>query len=501
MLPTRVPDARPATSTPQMRERDEKDQPRFIVCGSARDGESTLLGRLSSDAQRLEQATRNLATSASHADVAVILVDARKGVTIQTRRRSRVISLMGVRRVILAVNKMDLIDYDQSAFLAIAEEYRAAVFELGFDAVEAVPVSALTGENVLGSQGGTPWYDGPTLRDLLFANAPGAGTDGRFRLPVQEVNGREVGGALASGTVERGMRVVAGLSGKVSTVERILGPSGELEGAVSGQAVTLVLANEIGIGLGDMIADAEHPPGVADQFAVHLIWMDAQPMLPERDYSIRLASAAGIAQITDLTHRIDVDTGGHLAAKTLEANEIGYCKISLDRAVPFDPHSENRRTGSFVLMDRAGEAAVGAGVIDFALRRASNIAWQEMQVDKAARSRITGQKPCVLWLTGLSGAGKSTIADRLEQELQALGRYTYLLDGDNVRRGLNRDLGFTDRDRVENIRRIAEVAKLMVDCRTHRDRFLHFAVPVRAPDGPRPGRSGRVRRNPRRCAA
>ncbi len=511
---------------------DGKDELRFIICGSVDDGKSTLLGRLlyesenvfedqfsaaevesrsygtqgdavdlallidglqaereqgitidiayryfetdrrrfiAIDAPGHEQYTRNMATGASHADAAVILADARKGVLTQTRRHSHLVSLMGIRRVILAVNKMDLVDYDQGEFSTIADDYRATAREMGIEEVDAVPVSALTGENVLAGRGGTPWYGGPTLLDLLESvEVDRDGTDGRFRLPVQWVNRpnsdfRGFSGTVASGHVERGMGIVASLSGKRSTVERILGPSGELERAVPGQAVTLVLADEIDISRGDMIADAEHPPGVADQFAVHLIWMDGQPMLPERDYSIRLASASGVAQVTDLTHRIDINTRGHLAAKTLELNEIGYCKISLDRAVPFDPYSENRQTGSFVLIDRITHATAGAGVIDFALRRASNIAWQEMKVDKAARSRVTGQKPCVLWLTGLSGAGKSTIADRLEQKLQAVDRYTYLLDGDNVRHGLNKDLGFTDQDRVENIRRIAEVARLMVD--------------------------------------
>ena len=512
--------------------RNGKDQLRFIICGSVDDGKSTLLGRLlhesknvfedhlaaaevesrtygtqgsavdlallidglqaereqgitidiahryfetdrrrfiAVDAPGHEQYTRNMATGASNADVALILVDARKGLLTQTRRHSHVISLMGIRRVILAVNKMDLVDYDEGRFSSIVEEYRVTAGEMGIEEVNTVPVSALTGENVLAARGGTPWYDGPTLLELLESvEVRRDGMDGKFRLPVQWVNRphpdfRGFSGTVASGHVERGMDVVASLSGRQSTVERILGPSGELERAVPGQAVTLVLADEIDVGRGDMIGDAEHPPEIADHFAVHLIWMDTQPMLPERHYSIRLASAAGVAQITDLTHRVDIDTGGHLAAKTLDLNEIGYCKISLDRAVPFDPYSESRQTGGFILIDRITHATVGAGVIDFALRRASNISWREMKVDKAARSRAIGQKPCVLWLTGLSGAGKSTIADRLEQKLQELDRYTYLLDGDNVRHGLNKDLGFTDQDRVENIRRIAEVARLMVD--------------------------------------
>ena len=242
-----------------------------------------------------------------------------------------------------------------------------------------------------------------------------------------------------------------------------MGPSGELETAIAGQSVTVVLADEIDISRGEMLASADDPPEVADHFAVHLIWTDQQPMLPERVYSARVAGTFGNARITDLTHRVDIDTQSHLAAKTLELNEIGYCKLTLDRTIPFDPYSVNRHTGGIVLIDKFTNATVGAGVIDFALRRSSNITWQDMKVDKATRSRATAQRPCVLWLTGLSGAGKSTIADRLEQKLQSRGRFTYLLDGDNLRHGLNKDLGFTEQDRVENIRRVAEVSRLMVD--------------------------------------
>ena len=510
--------------------RDRKELLRFIVCGSVGDGKSTLLERLLSDSKAVlvdrdpaaeaesrsrgtrgdavdlalpvdglqaepeqgidiahrhfetgdrafiavdapghERYTRNTVAGASTADLALILVDARKGVLTRTRRHSHIVSLMGIRQVILAVNKMDLVDYDRAVYRSIVDEYDAFARELGIETVTAVPLSALTGENVVAGQGATPWYEGPTLIEILHGVEVGrdAEADG-FRLPVQRVNRpnsefRGFSGTVASGSVEPGMQVVVSPSGGTTAVARILGPAGDLERAVSGQAVTLVLADDIDIGRGDMIAAADRPPELADQFAAHLIWMDPQPMLPERPYLVRFASASAVAQVTDLTHRVDVDTLGRFAAKTLRLNEIGYCKISLDRPVPFDPYAANRRTGAFVLIDRFTSATVGAGVIGFALRRASNVAWQDLKVDKAARARAIGQQPCVMWLTGLSGAGKSTIADRVEQKLQALGRHTYILDGDNVRHGLNRDLGFTDRDRVENIRRIAEVAKLMVD--------------------------------------
>ena len=511
---------------------DAKDQLRFIICGSVDDGKSTLLGRLLYDSSNIfddqisaaesesriygtqgdsvdlallldglqaereqgitidvayryfetpkrkfiaidapghEQYTRNMATGASNADVALILVNARNGVVTQTRRHSHIIALMGIRRVILAVNKMDLVDYDQRVYSDIARECQAVARDLGTEEISAVPVSALTGENVFSAHGNTPWYDGPALMELLEnVDVRRDELTAAFRMPVQWVNRpnpdfRGYSGTVASGHVERGMGVVASPSGRYSTVERILGPSGDLEKAIPGQSITIVLEDEIDISRGEMIAGSDSPPGTADHFAVHLVWTDAQPMLPERSYSARFASASGIAQITDLTHRIDVNTRNRLAAKTLELNEIGYCKITLDHAIPFDPYSANRQTGSFVLIDRFTNATVGAGVIDFALRRASNITWQEMKVDKATRARATAQEPCILWMTGLSGAGKSTIADRLEQKLQSLGRFTYLLDGDNVRHGLNKDLGFTEEDRVENIRRVAEVARLMVD--------------------------------------
>ena len=512
--------------------RDRKPQLRFVICGSVGDGKSTLLGRLLHDSRTVlrdqipaaeresriwgargdgldfalpvdglqaereqavtidlayryfesdrrkfiaidapgqEQYARNMVTGASNADLALLLVDVRKGISTQTRRHSHIVSLMGIRQVILAVNKMDLVGYRKDLFSSIVDEYGAFARELGIEQVHAVPVSALTGENVFARQNCAPWYDGPSLMELLETVEINAdGEQCPFRLPVQRVNRpqpevRGYGGTVASGRIEPGMAVVVSPSGETTVVERIFGPAGEMESAAASQSITLVLADEIDVSSGDMIAGSDRPPEVADQFAAHLIWMDAQPMLPERSYLARFASASALARVTDLTHRVDVDTMGRFAAKTLAQNEVGYCKISLDRPVPFDSYSEIRRTGAFVLIDRLTNATVGAGMIVFALRRASNVVWQELKTDKAERARAIGQKPCVLWLTGLSGAGKSTIADRLEQKLRALGKHTYVLDGDNVRHGLNRDLGFTDRDRVENIRRVSEVAKLMVD--------------------------------------
>ena len=364
---------------------------------------------------------------------------------------------------------MDLVDYDRQAYSSIVETYEPFARELGMERVEAVPVSALTGENVVVSGGRTPWYDGPTLKEILeAAEAGGSAETDAFRLAVCGVD-RSVSpygglsGTVLSGAVEHAMAVAVSPSGRTSTVERILGPSGDLERAVAGQSVTLVLADDIDASRGDMLSGTDRLPDLADQLAAHLIWVDTDPMVPARRYSARFVSGSAVAQITELAHRIDVDDLGRMAAKTLKQDEIGYCKISLDRAVPFDPYADNRSTGAFVLIDRLTEEMVGAGVIRFALRRASNVVWQALKVDKEARSRAMGQRPCILWFTGLSGAGKSTIADRVEQELQSLGRHTYLLDGDNVRHGLNRDLGFTEEDRVENIRRIAEVARLMAD--------------------------------------
>ena len=511
---------------------DRKDQLRFLTCGSVDDGKSTLLGRLLYDAKSIfedqlsatatesrkygtqgenvdlallvdglqaereqgitidvayrffetdrrkfiaadcpghEQYTRNMATGASTADLAIILVDARKGILTQTRRHSYIVSLLGIRHVILAVNKMDLVGFDQAVYERISGAYVAFAAELGITDVRCVPLSALTGENVYSSQGAMPWYHGPTLMQILETiQVQARQTRQDFRLPVQWVNRpdsefRGFSGTIAAGSIETGMSVLASLSGKRSRVARILGPAGDLTRAATGQSVTLVLEDEIDVSRGDTLATPDNPPLVADQFAAHLIWMDAEPMLPERTYIIRFATATATAQVTDLTHRVDVNTLGQLAAKTLSLNEVGYCKLAMDRAVAFDAYQDNPFTGAFVLIDRFSNATVAAGTVDFALRRASNIRWHDMKVNKAVRAQAMGQKPRILWFTGLSGAGKSTVADRLEQRLNMLGRRTYLLDGDNVRHGLNKDLGFTDQDRVENIRRVAEVARLMVD--------------------------------------
>jgi bifunctional enzyme CysN/CysC len=513
-------------------DQDRKDQLRFITCGSVDDGKSTLLGRLLHDSKTVfedqlsatasesqkygtqgdvvdlallvdglqaereqgitidvayryfetdkrkfiaadtpghEQYTRNMATGASNADLAVILVDARHGVLTQTRRHSFIVSLFGIRQVILAVNKLDLMNYDQAVFDRIVADYGAFAEGLGIEDVRAVPISALNGDNVFRPATSMPWYDGPTLMSILETVEARRDEDRKsFRLPVQWVNRpnpdfRGFSGGIASGRIGRGDAVVAAMSGHSAKVSRIVGPSGDLESAGAGQSVTLVLDREIDISRGEILARPDDGPVVADQFAGHLLWMSGEAMLPERTYVIRLACATATAQVTDLVHRIDVNTLEHLAAKTMELNDIGYCKIALDRAIPFDPFVEHPGTGSFVMIDSITNATVGAGVVDFPLRRASNIAWHDMKVDKAERARLNGQKPCVLWFTGLSGAGKSTVADRLEQRLHALGKRTYLLDGDNVRHGLNKDLGFTDQDRVENIRRVAEVSKLMVD--------------------------------------
>ena len=421
-----------SSDTPQ-----EKDQLRFVICGAEGGGKSTLLGRLldemqtaledgpredrepgiasdvawrqfetdgrtfvAADASGHEQYTRNVAMGAASADLAVILVDARTGILTQTRRHSYIVALMGVRQVVLAVNKMDLAGYAQPVFEAIAEEYATFAHELGVEKVHAIPLSALTSENVRAGGGAMPWYAGPTVMEAL------EGADSRrdsagvpFRLPVQRVDR----------------------------------------------------------------PDPNQPPAAADQFAAHLIWLDGSAMLPGRPYEIRICTASATAQVTDLVHRVDVGTLKHLAAKTLQRDEVGYCKIALDRRVAFDPYAENRRTGAFVLIDKFTDATAGVGVIHFPLRRATNVVWQPTKIDRTARAHAKGQVPRLLWITGLPAAGKSTVADRLEQKLHAAGVHTYLLDGDNVRHGLNRDLGFTEQDRVESVRRVAEVAKLMVD--------------------------------------
>ena len=512
---------------------DGKDTLRLIVCGSVDDGKSTLIGRLLhdtgfipsdqlaavaaasrehgtqgaatdlallvdglqaereqgitidvayrffatgrrrfivADAPGHEQYTRNMATGASTADLAVVLVDARKGVLTQTRRHSHILALLGLRRVVLAVNKMDLMGWDEAVFEAIAADYRRLAAGLAIDDVRAIPVSALTGANLFQAGPQTPWYRGPTLlRALEEAPAAEDQAAAPFRMAVQWVSRpgpdfRGYAGTIASGALRPGDRIRAWPGGRGTAIRRIVTAGGDLAAAAAGQSVTLTLADEIDIGRGDLLAaDDGAPPASSDQFAAHLLWMADEPLLPQRQYLLKAGTATATAQVTALRHRIDVDTMEHNAARTLRSNEIGLCNLALDRPIAFDPYRVLRETGAFILIDRSANATVGAGMIDSPLLRAANLAWQESELDKEKRARQKGQRPCILWFTGLSGAGKSTAASRVEGRLAARGRHSYLLDGDNVRHGLNRDLGFTDADRVENVRRIAEVAKLFVD--------------------------------------
>ena len=509
-----------------------QDLLRFITCGGVDDGKSTLIGRLLFDSRQIfedqlaavdadsktagsrdgardlallvdglqaereqgitidvayrffstggrrfivadtpghEQYTRNMATGASTADLAVILVDARKGVLTQTRRHSFIAALLGVRRMVLAVNKMDLAGWDETVFKTAAAAYRDFAGGLGVDDVTCIPVSALTGANVFEAGAETPWYRGPTLIDALETADVSTDIARRpFRMPVQWVNRpgpdfRGYSGAIATGVLRPGDAVVACPSGRRTTVARIVTFDGDLPAAVAGQSVTVVLADEIDIARGDILADARNPPDSTDQFAGHLLWMHDEPLLPERQYLLKIGAARATAQVTDLRYKINVNTMEHVASRTLELNEVACCNFALDRPIAFDPYAEARETGGFILIDRFTNATVGAGTIDFGLRRAANLARHEMALDKALRARQKSQRPCVLWFTGLSGSGKSATANLVEGKLAALGRHSYLLDGDNVRHGLNRDLGFKDVDRVENIRRVAEVSRLFVD--------------------------------------
>jgi bifunctional enzyme CysN/CysC len=417
-----------------------------------------------------EQYTRNMVTAASTVDMAVILIDARKGVLTQTRRHSYIVSLLGIQKVVLAVNKMDAVGYSLETFDAILEDYWKFAKQIGLSEIVAIPISALKGDNVTEASPQMPWYNGPALMEHLesveieqqLQSLP-------FRMPVQWVNRpnqdfRGFSGMIASGAVEIGERVKALPSGKESRVTRIVTQDGDYDRGIVGQSVTLTLEHEIDVSRGDLLVTAASPPGVADQFQATVIWMHEESMLPGRPYFLKIGARTVGATITSLKHKVNVNTLEHLAAKMLELNEIGICNVGLDRQIPFDPYTENRETGSFILIDRLTNETVGAGLIHFALRRADNIHWQALDVNKRARAGLKGQKACVLWFTGLSGAGKSTIANLLEKRLHSTGKHTYLLDGDNVRHGLNKDLGFTDADRVENIRRVAEVARLMVDC-------------------------------------
>jgi bifunctional enzyme CysN/CysC len=510
---------------------ESRDTLRFAMCGSVDDGKSTLLGRLLAEAgmvpeDRLAQMirdskkhgtcggapdyallldgleaereqgitidvawryfgtdkrafivadcpghaqyTRNMASGASTAELGVVLVDARAGVQTQTRRHIAILAMFGLRRVLFAVNKLDLIDYNHARYHAIELECEKLAHDLGIAHADAIPVSAIHADNLVTHSPNTPWYPGKPLLEYLETVQVERPADAAFALPVQWVNRpdhsfRGYAGSIAGGRVAPGSEVVVLPSGQRSRVVRVVGGNSDLASAEAGQAVTLTLADQIDVARGDVIGDPAHPPEVAAQFACHLLWLDDAALLPGRRYLMKLATREIGAQVTEIKHRIDPDTQAHLAATRLVANEIGYCNLSLDADIAYRPYKQDRRLGGFILVDRETNATVGCGTLDFGLRRDRNVHWQQLDVDRAARARIKGQTPRCLWFTGLSGAGKSTIANLVERRLLSEGYHTILLDGDNVRHGLNRDLGFTDADRVENIRRVAEVAKLMMD--------------------------------------
>ena len=415
------------------------------------------------------QYTRNMATGASNCEFAVLLIDARSGVLTQTRRHACILSLLGIRKVALTVNKMDLVDFDEARFDEIVRDFAEFSAPLGFESMTGIPVSALKGDNVLKPSAAMRWYHGPTLLGHLeTVEVGGEPEHAAFRFPVQWVNRphldfRGYAGTVASGSVRPGDEVVIHPSGRRVHIARIVSADGDLEMAQRGEAITLTFSEEVDVSRGDMLAAPEEGPSVADQIAARLIWFDEEPMLPGRAYILKSGHQTTTATISSLKYKLNVDNLEHVAGKTLELNEVGICNLSTVKPLVFDPYADNSETGSFILIDRFTNATVAAGMIEFALRRATNIQWQELSIDKTARSGLKGQKPCVLWFTGLSGSGKSTIANMLEKRLHALGRHTYVLDGDNIRHGLNKDLGFTDADRVENIRRVAETARLFVE--------------------------------------
>lgn len=416
-----------------------------------------------------EQYTRNMATGASTSDVAILLVDARNGILTQTRRHSHIVSMFGIRHVVLAVNKMDLMDYSEDRFSEISEAYVTAAQTLNFDTITCIPVSALKGDNLRKKSVEMAWYRGPTLLDFLESlDTLEPRTQQPFRLPIQWVNRpdadfRGYSGTVASGQIHVQDEIVVVPSFRKTKVDRIVTMDADRESAQAGDAITLTFTDEVDAQRGDVIAPSAEPPDSSDQFRVQLLWMDQEPMLPGRNYEIKIGTQTTLAVISDLRYTINVNTAEQVAARTMNANEIGVCNISLQRTVAFDPYESNKQTGAFILIDRYTKQTVAAGRLEYGLRRATNITRQEFNVDKSARAQLKIQKPCVLWFTGLSGSGKSTIANRVESELHALGHHTYILDGDNVRHGLNKDLGFTDADRVENIRRISEVSRLFAD--------------------------------------
>jgi bifunctional enzyme CysN/CysC len=516
-----------------LEQHQQKSLLRFITCGSVDDGKSTLIGRLLYDSKMIfedqlaaleadskrvgtqgqnidfallvdglaaereqgitidvayrffttssrkfivadtpghEQYTRNMVTGASTADLAVILIDARKGVLTQTKRHSYLAHLIGIRHLVLAVNKMDLVGYDKATYDTIVADYHSFAVSIGIEAFTAMPISGFKGDNITSRSAETPWYQGPTLMDHLESVELDVAADQKkpFRLPVQWVNRpnqdfRGFSGMIAGGVVKPGDRIRVLPSGKTSTVKRIVTLEGDLDQAVAGQSVTLTLADEIDCSRGDVIADAADPCETADQFEATIVWMAQEEMLPGRPYWLKLGTQTVTASIQAPKYQVNVNTMEHLAAKTLELNAIGVANLSIDRPIAFEPYSASRDLGGFILIDKLTNATVAAGMIHFSLRRSQNVHWQALDVSREAHARLKNQKPAVLWFTGLSGAGKSTIANLVEKKLLRMNRHTFLLDGDNVRHGLNKDLGFTDADRVENIRRVGEVARLMTD--------------------------------------
>ena len=512
---------------------EQKSLLRFITCGSVDDGKSTLIGRLLYDSKMIfedqlaslesdskkvgtqgenidfallvdglaaereqgitidvayrffatdkrkfivadtpghEQYTRNMATGASTADVAILMIDARKGILTQTRRHSFITTLLGIRRLVLAINKMDLVDYSRDVYDDIVEDFYAFADELATDLeIQPIPMSALEGVNITSRSDLTDWYEGPSLIEYLETVPVGTKREtASFRMPVQWVNRpnldfRGFSGQISAGVIKPGDKVKSMPSGKQSLVERIVTATGDLDEAVAGQSITLTLADEIDCSRGDVLVTADDPSEVSDQFQVRLLWMSENPLLPGRRYLMKIGTKTVTATVNAPKYGIDVNTLMDVPAKTMELNQIAVTTLSLDQPITFDPYDANREMGGFILIDRLTNDTVGLGLIDFALRRASNIHWQAMDVDRAALAEQKGQKAAVLWFTGLSGSGKSTIANALQKRLFGEGKHTFTLDGDNVRHGLNRDLGFTDADRVENIRRVANVARLMSD--------------------------------------
>ena len=421
------------------------------------------------DAPGHEQYTRNMATGASTAGLAIILVDARKGLLPQTHRHTRIVAMMGIEHVLLAVNKMDLVGYRQEVYDAVVDSYVPFAVACGIGSVRPIPISALEGDNLTAPSPSMPWYDGPTvMRYLETVDVSGPPSVGPFRMPVQWVNRpgasfRGFAGRVSAGAVHPGDRVRVVPSGVETRVRAIVAWDGDRPRAEAGESITVTLGDEVDVSRGDVLAAADAPPEVADQFEARLLWMGSHPMIPGRPYLLKSHAKEVRASVTSIKHRVDVGTDARLASRTLTLNEIGVVTLSTAQPIPFEPYAVSRTLGGFILIDPFTFETVGAGLIDFALRRASNVHWQAVEVSRAGRAEMKHQHPCCVWFTGLSGAGKSTIASRLERQLYAAGRHTYLLDGDNVRHGLNRDLGFTEADRAENIRRVAEVARLMVD--------------------------------------